>query len=137
MQTVALLCAIAAALVFYLSISSISTRRRHAAAAKQRGCSPVPTQHSPDPLGLVNMVKILRANSKNQVLEYFRGVFDDVSLRMNKTAYSYDTYMLGDRIFFTCDPRNIQAILATQFKDFELGKIRIAAFAPLCVAVRS
>jgi hypothetical protein len=131
MLTVALLCTVATAFVLYLFISSISTRRRHAAAAKQLGCRPAPTEYNPDPLGLVNLIKTLRANSKSQILEYFRGVFDDVSLRMNKTVYSYDTYILGDRVFFTCDPRNIQALLATQFKDFELGKIRTGAFAPL------
>jgi hypothetical protein len=131
MLTITLLCSVAAAFVLYLFICSVSTRRRHAAAAKQLGCKPAPTEHNPDRLGLVTLIKLLRANNKSQILEYIRGVFDDVSLRMNKTVYSYDTYILGDRVFFTCDPRNIQAILATQFKDFELGKIRIAAFAPL------
>ncbi|KAK5198854.1 hypothetical protein LTR99_007794 [Exophiala xenobiotica] len=131
MLTITLLCSVAAASVLYLCICSVSTRRRHAAAAKQLGCRPAPTEYNPDRLGLVTLIKLLRANSKNQVLEYIRGVFDDVSLRMNKTVYSYDTHILGDRVFFTCDPRNIQAILATQFIDFELGKIRIAAFAPL------
>lgn len=131
MLTIALLCTVATAFVLCLFISSISTRRRHAAAAKQLGCRPAPTEYHPDPLGLVNLIKTLRANSKSQILEYIRGVFDDVSLRMNKTVYSYDTYILGDRVFFTCDPRNIQALLATQFKDFELGKIRTGAFAPL------
>ena len=131
MLTIVLLCTVASAFVLYLLISSISTRRRHAVAAKQLGCRPAPTEYNPDLLGLVNVIKTLRANSKSQVLEYIRGVFDDVSLRMNRTVYSYDTYILGDRVFFTCDPRNIQAILATQFKDFELGKIRRGAFAPL------
>ncbi len=131
MLTIALLCTVATAFVLYLLISSVSTRRRHAAAASQLGCRPAPTEYNPDPLGLVNLIKTLRANNKSQVLEYIRGVFDDVSLHMNKTVYSYDTYILGDRVFFTCDPRNIQALLATQFKDFELGKVRISAFAPL------
>ncbi|OAP57574.1 hypothetical protein AYL99_08312 [Fonsecaea erecta] len=131
MLTIALLFAIAFTFVLYLFISSIYTRRRHATVAQQLGCRPAPKEYLPDPLGLVNMYKLLRANSKNEVLEYIRGVFDDVSLRTNKTVYSYDTSMLGDRVFFTCDPRNIQAILATQFKDFELGKIRTGAFAPL------
>lgn len=30
--------------------------------------------------------------------------------------------------FFTVDPTNIQAILATQFHDFGLGQTRIASF---------
>ncbi|OAL37818.1 hypothetical protein AYO20_02995 [Fonsecaea nubica] len=131
MLTIALICSVATAFVLYLLISTFTKRRRHAIAAKQLGCRPAPTEYTPDPLGLVNLVKTLRANSKNEVLEYIRGVFDDVSRRRNKTVYSYDTNILGDRVFFTCDPRNIQAVLATQFKDFELGKIRNSAFAPL------
>lgn len=131
MQTIALLGAVATAFVLWRLMSSISTGRRHAALAKQLGCRPAPKEYSPDPVGLVNLIKTLRANSNSQVLEHIRGVFDDVSLRMNRTVYSYDTSILGDRVFFTCDPRNIQALLATQFKDFELGKVRNSIFAPL------
>jgi hypothetical protein len=131
MLTIALLCTVTATFALYLCISSVFRQRRHAAAAKRLGCRPAPTEYNPDRLGVVNLIKTLRANSNGQLLEYMRGVFDDVSRRTDQTVYSYDTYILGDRVFWTCDPRNIQALLATQFKDFELGKIRNNAFAPL------
>lgn len=31
----------------------------------------------------------------------------------------------------TCEPRNIQAVLATQFNDFEIGEQRAGEFGPL------
>lgn len=39
--------------------------------------------------------------------------------------------LLGKTAFFTTEPRNIQAILATQFKDFGLGDARNNNFFPL------
>ncbi|KAL1599827.1 hypothetical protein SLS60_007632 [Paraconiothyrium brasiliense] len=60
-----------------------------------------------------------------------RGTFDDTSLRVKRKVYTYETKILGDKVLFTCDPRNIQAILATKFKDFELGQVRTGSFAPL------
>ena len=32
--------------------------------------------------------------------------------------------MLGQEMFFTSDPENIKAMLATQFNDFDLGPAR-------------
>lgn len=39
--------------------------------------------------------------------------------------------ILGNEAHFTSDPKNIQALLATQFKDFGLGSARIGNFGPL------
>ncbi|KAJ4400062.1 hypothetical protein N0V91_008943 [Didymella pomorum] len=69
------------------------------------------------------------ALSNNTVLEYMRGTFDNTSA--NHTVQTYETKILGDQVIFTSDPKNIQAMLATQFKDFELGQVRRGSFAPL------
>lgn len=39
--------------------------------------------------------------------------------------------ILGNWHHVTADPKNIQAILATQFKDFELGPFRRNLFGPV------
>jgi hypothetical protein len=121
----------AAALVVYSFISTVSTRRRHAAIAKQLSCEPAPIEYRADPFALINLVKLMWAHNNNRILEYLRGTFDDTSLRVDRTVYTYETKILGDKVIWTCDPRNIQAMLATQFKDFELGQIRTGSFAPL------
>jgi hypothetical protein len=125
-----LLSAAAAAVVYSFS-STVATRRRHAAIAKQLSCEPAPIEYRADPFALINLFKLMWAHNNNRVLEYLRGTFDDTSLRVSRTVYTYETKILGDKVIWTCDPRNIQAMLATQFKDFELGQIRTGSFAPL------
>lgn len=120
-----------AAFVVYSVVSSISTKRRHAALARALHCEPAPIEHRSDPFALVNLVKLMWAHRNDRTLDYLRGVFDDTSLRARRTVSTYDSTILGDKVFFTSDPKNIQAMLATQFKDFELGRIRTGAFAPL------
>ncbi|KAF7122057.1 hypothetical protein CNMCM5793_000012 [Aspergillus hiratsukae] len=44
---------------------------------------------------------------------------------------TYRTRFLHRFAIHTCDPRNIQAVLGTQFKDFGLGPVRRANFWPL------
>jgi hypothetical protein len=121
----------AVAVIVYSSISTISTRRHHAAAAEKLGCKPAPIEHWPDPFALVNLVRTMWALRNNRILDYMRSTFDDTSA--GKTVSTYETKILGDKVIFTCDPRNIQAMLATQFKDWELGQVRRGSFAPLWV----
>jgi hypothetical protein len=120
------------AFVVYNIISTITTRRRNAAAAKRLACGSSPMEYWPDPFALTNLFRTMRALSNNTVLEYMRSTFDNTSA--NRTVQTYETKILGDQVIFTSDPKNIQAMLATQFRDFELGQVRRGSFAPLWVA---
>jgi hypothetical protein len=113
----------------YSTISTITTRRRHAAAAKRLGCGSTPMEYWPDPFALTNLFRTMWALSNNTILDYMRSTFDNTSA--NRTVSTYETKILGDQVIFTSDPKNIQAMLATQFKDFELGQVRRGSFAPL------
>jgi hypothetical protein len=64
------------------------------------------------PLSLIRRVNVLSAREKRQVKTW-----------VIRTV-------LRDNVF-TCDPANIQAILATKFKDFELGPARRGVLHPL------
>lgn len=128
MLLIYLLCGIAA-LVAWSTISTISTNRRHAAAARALGCKPAPIEIWPDPFALVNLFRTMWAFSNSRVLDYMKSTFENTSA--NRPVSTYETKILGDKVIFTCDPKNIQAMLATQFKDFELGQVRRGSFAPL------
>ena len=52
-------------------------------------------------------------------------------LRYAKSGNTYSFNSLGATVINTIDPENIQAMLAKQFNDFELGAARKAAFDPL------
>ena len=45
-------------------------------------------------------------------------------------TYTHTT-LFGEHVLHTAEPRNVRAVLATSFKDFELGKIRHHQFGPL------
>ena len=128
MLAIYLLCGIAA-LFIYSYISTILTNRRHAAVAKQLGCEPTPVENWPDPFALVNLFRTIMALRQDRIMDYMRNTFSDTSA--NRKVSTYETKILGDMAIYTCDPKNIQAILATQFTDFELGQVRRGSCAPL------
>ena len=55
------------------------------------------------------------------------------SLRVltGKKLSSYGFKIFRTDVLFTVDPKNVQAMLATQFNDFQLGYTRAGNFAPL------
>ena len=56
---------------------------------------------------------------------------DIVEADLRDTATVQFTAFDGGTVYQTADPANIQAILATQFKDFEVGQWRYHTFKPL------
>jgi hypothetical protein len=120
-----------AAFVLYITASSVVTKYRHATAAKKYGCKPAPTLPSPDPLGIINIVRLIQSNNAGKLPEFIRNRPEIISKREGRPVFTFETHIMRNWLFFTCDPKNIQALLATQFKDFELGPIRFGTFAPL------
>ncbi|KAG9192422.1 unspecific monooxygenase [Alternaria panax] len=119
--------------VLYRIISSIIISRRHAAAARQLGCQPAyPRKQSPlDPLGIQNTARILAAKNEARLPQYMKEMVDDASATAGRAVTTLHQNMLGVESFFTVEPRNVQAILATQFKEFGLGERRNGNFFPL------
>ena len=115
-----------AAYVVYTLISKILTSRRHAAQARRLGCKPSPRYLASWPLGLDLIRDALKADRAKQFPDLLVSRFE----RMNKRDYRYSVLGAAST-FVTAEPKNIQALLATQFKDFSLGDIRKANFFPL------
>jgi hypothetical protein len=44
---------------------------------------------------------------------------------------TFETSILGSTVIHTVEPKNIQAMMVTQFGDFELGKMRRGVLFPL------
>jgi len=119
------------AFVLYKVISSINTTIRLARAAKSKGCKPAPTFPSPDPLGIINVVRLIQSNNAGKLCDFVTDRVETVSRQEGRSVFTFQTHIVRNWLFFTCDPKNIQALLATQFKDFELGPIRFGTFSPL------
>lgn len=69
------------------------------------------------------MVKAIDSFKKGESLEYVRSLF-------NQHGNTLKSRMVRS-FTATIEPRNVQAILATKFKDFELGDNRKKSFEPL------
>ncbi|GFG07317.1 putative cytochrome P450 family protein [Aspergillus udagawae] len=76
-------------------------------------------------LGLRAMRQSLQADRT----QTFLALQSERFAKMNRMTYR--TRFLHRFAIHTCDPRNIQAVLGTQFNDFGLGPVRRANFRPL------
>ncbi|KAF1946402.1 cytochrome P450 52A12 [Clathrospora elynae] len=119
--------------VLYKIISTILISRRHAAAARQLGCEPPPrfTQNIKDPIGIFTVMNLLKSEKKGRTPQWFKERFDNTCAEQDKSSNTYYQNLIGAEGYFTVEPKNIQAILATQFKDYGLGKRRNRNFSPL------
>lgn len=120
-------------LAFYKTISIIVSKRRHAARAHELGCKPPPKWPDKpwDPLGIVSVRHLQKADREKRLPPYAIERMEQMSELEGRVVTTMELSQLGKTMFFTSDPKNIQAILAHQFKDFGLGSTRRANFLPL------
>lgn len=130
MSTSLLLSVTAAALVLRLLYSLVQSIR-HASKARQLGCGSVPLYPSKDPMGISNLFESLEADKVKLIPKMTERRFQDMCGRENRDVLTFRIRQLGRETINTADPKNIQAVLATQFKDFELGVSRQRSLHPL------
>jgi hypothetical protein len=112
-------------LIVSFVISSFFSNRYHARKARELGCQPAPQRPHRLPLGIDLVWQIFQADKENVVPSYFLDFYRN---------FSHATWIqnfLGTMVYVTSDPKNIQALLATQFKDFEIGETRRANMFPM------
>lgn len=106
-----------AAACYYVYIR-ISLHRRKARFSKLHGCENLRRAPQNDPfLGLDHFFALGKAAAQRRYLEYFRNLFDEV-------GPTFGISLMGDDILFTNEPKNIQAVLAKNFADWEIGQRR-------------
>jgi hypothetical protein len=94
------------------------------------GCGRLPSYPS-DPCGISVFIQTWKADKQNQLLRLFERQFQTMTNREGRLVTTFRLKQLGGDSYMTADPQNIQAILATKFKDFDLGTSRRNAFYPL------
>ncbi|KAJ5143678.1 Cytochrome P450 E-class CYP52 [Penicillium bovifimosum] len=121
----------AAAAIVLQAIRMVVNRWQHARNAKKLGCGSVPMYPCKDPLGIDNLKQSLAADKAKAIPDLAEKRMEVISKQEGRYVTTYAIQNLGRTHLLTVDPKNIQALLATQFKDFELGPNRRASLHPL------
>ncbi|KAJ5780217.1 cytochrome P450 [Penicillium paradoxum] len=107
--------------VLYYGITFIVDRRK----AKLLGCQPAHLQRNRLPLGWDLLQRLRAATNAGNLPEEMYKMFQE------ERHWTFKSSMLGTTFVQTVEPKNIQALLATQFEDFELGDLRRRALSPM------
>jgi hypothetical protein len=113
------------AFVVYVFANSYLTNHRHARRAGALGCKPPRWRPYRWPLGTDMLWSMIQADKAQVLPDEFVRVANELGVS------TWEQSLFGDPSFVTTDPKNIQAILATQFSDFEIGEVRRKNFFPL------
>jgi hypothetical protein len=117
--------------VLYKLAQHITTNIRHTRKARELGCKPPPTFPGLDFLGVTPLFELTRESKTGTELQWFMRVFERASEVHGRHVHTVQGQFLRIPLLITRDPKNVQALLATQFKDFELGATRLGTFGPL------
>ena len=123
--------AVASAIVLS-ALYSLVTFWRLKRKAIALGCKPVPVWRVWDLFGINMTMTMTKAMSGNRLSEEIHSILKEVQEREGRECTTFQVYFPPGLLhFFTFDPRNLQAVLATQFKDFQIPSSRLAGFRQL------
>jgi hypothetical protein len=105
-------------LVLYKLLDGLITSYQHSRKAKKLGCQLVQLERTNWPFGIDVVLRMAKASKQQRLPDFIVERYDAMA------RYTWRTKLLGSEFYTTADPRNIQAILVTQFKDFRMGVAR-------------
>lgn len=115
-----------------IAIYCAITHIRQAAKAKRLGCEAAPLFRPWDILGVQNFKIELNGMKKNRLSNAFSSRKNEMSAKVGRDCKTFRIkYPPGETWYYTFDPKNLQAVLATQFQDFQQPAARVGAFEPL------
>ena len=103
---------------------SLYSAWRHAREARRLGCGEAPLYPSRDPFGISTLFETLGAAREKLLPPLAERRIALLSRQHNRYVSTFRICQAGRENLLTADPKNIQAMLATQFKDFGLGDLR-------------
>jgi hypothetical protein len=86
--------------------------------SRRLGCGPVPVEPKRWPLGIDVVRRGLHADREQRTPDFVTARFEAMG------CYTWGLSLLGTSNLITAEPRNVQALLATQFDDFIMGSAR-------------
>ena len=123
-----LLPVVAATVIVYCIFAHV----RQAAKARSFGCQPAPLFRPWDVLGVHNFKLELNGMKTGRLSYAFSDRKKEMSRTLGRDCKTFRIrYPPGETWFYTFDPKNLQAVLATQFGDFQQPAARVGAFEAL------
>ncbi|TDZ23240.1 Cytochrome P450 monooxygenase alt2 [Colletotrichum orbiculare MAFF 240422] len=107
-------------LVFVSLVRTLARKLSIAHRSHQLRCLPPPLEPSRLPLGIDTVLASLRADREQRTPDHVAARFN----RLDSSSHTFRLSLLGTTNLVTADPRNIQALLATQFAHFGMGAAR-------------
>lgn len=120
-----------ASFILYKIVAYVLTEIHYRKETKRLGCGPPHYFKLLDIQGVRNAWRMIAADKRAAIPDYIRSRVDNTCAEEGKYVTTFGMKVLGAPSIFTVDPKNVQAVLATQFKDFGLGERRNSNFAPL------
>lgn len=103
--------------LLYLIITSIKKRFQNASFARQHGCLPPNKAPTDWTFNLSRPFVLSKVRKAHKFMPFTQAAFQ-------RNGNTFASVIGGKRLIMTCEPENYKAILATSFKDFDLGKLR-------------
>ncbi|KAI0407177.1 cytochrome P450 [Xylaria palmicola] len=126
MQVVKIIIVTPFLLIVYGILKAIIRQHSYENGMRQRGCKRAPRIANKLPFAIDFFLDAAKADTEKKFPEMMVQRFE----RMGDTR-TFEHFTLGTHGLSTNDPKNLQAIHATQFKDFGLGDRRNGIFRPL------
>jgi hypothetical protein len=105
---------------------------RQAAKAKSLGCQPALLFRPWDVFGVQNFKIEMNGMKTNRLSYAFLDRKKEMSAKIGRDCKTFRIkYPPGETWFYTFDPKNLQAVLASQFRDFQQPTARVKAFEAL------
>ncbi|KAK4994759.1 hypothetical protein LTR66_005273, partial [Elasticomyces elasticus] len=112
------------AFALYKVLNAIVTRYQDARRSRQLGCEPLPRFPDGGFLGIKLLKRMITADKEFLFPSFLLDRSKQMAEMHGRPVGSYQQTTLGQAIVMTSDPKNIQALLSTQFDDFGLGEAR-------------
>jgi hypothetical protein len=120
--------AVAVILIIHLTVTQV----KQTAKAKSLGCQPAPLFRPWDVLGVQNFKIELNGMKTNRLSYAFLDRKNEISAKIGRDCKTFRIkYPPGETWFYTFDPKNLQAVLATQFQDFQQPGPKVGALQAL------
>lgn len=94
------------------------------ARATELGCQDAPVFPGGGFVGLKNVRLMQEADKKKLFPDFMIEREQTMSRIHGRECSTFYSNILGQKVYFTSDPENIKAMLATQFEDFYFGPAR-------------